>query len=90
MHLQSQLALARAIDQAKSATIGALQLSNFQYRQMMLVQAPEALPSIPKTINGTSEREELIEGVIAVTSLKIKGFEINLPNILRSIKRRFY
>jgi hypothetical protein len=89
MHLQSQLALARAIDQAKSATIETLQLANFQYRQMMLIQAPEALSSIPKTVKGTSEREELLGGIIAVTPLKVKGFEINLPKILRLLKRRF-
>jgi hypothetical protein len=89
MHLQSQLALAHAIDQARSATIETLQLSNFQYRQMMLVQAPDVLPSIPKTVSGNSEREELIEGIIAVTPLKGNGFEINLPNFLRFLKRRF-
>ncbi len=49
-HLQSQLALARAIDRAKSATIETLQLTIFQYRQMKLVQAPEALPSIPESV----------------------------------------
>jgi hypothetical protein len=88
MHLKSQLALAHAIDQAKNATIETLELSNFQYRQMMLAQTPEALPSNPKSISETSEKEDLIKGFITVTPLKGKGFEINLPNILRSLKRR--
>jgi len=88
MHLESQLALARAIDQAKSATIEMLQLTNFQYRQMMLVQSPTALSSLPNSLGGTPEREDLIEGIIAVTPLKGKGFEINLPKILRLLKRR--
>jgi hypothetical protein len=88
MHLKSQLALARAIDQAKNATIETLELSNFQYRQMMLVQTPEALPSKSGSISGTSEKEDLIKGLITVTPLKGKGFEIDLPNLLRSLKRR--
>ncbi len=89
MHLQSQLALAHAINQAKSATIETLQLANFQYRQMMLVQAPTSIPSAPTSVSETSEREELIKGLVAVTPLKVKGVEINLPNILRLLKRRF-
>jgi hypothetical protein len=89
MHLQSKFALAHAIDRTNNATIEMLQLSNFQYQQIIQAQAAEVFPSKSSIISGTSEKEDLIKGFITVTPFKGKGFEIDLPNILRSLKRQF-
>jgi uncharacterized protein YebE (UPF0316 family) len=66
-----------------------LKLSNFQYQQTIQAQAAEVLTSKSSIISGTSEKEALIKGFITVTPFKGKGFEIDLPKILRSLKRRF-
>jgi hypothetical protein len=93
-HLEAQLSLARAVDQARSATIESLQLSNYQYRQMLLETAesprtPECVPLI-ESAPGEAEREEFLGGTVAVTPYKAKGVEINLPRIIQALRRRFF
>lgn len=78
LHLQSQLTLARASLQAQEATIESLQLSNYQYRQLL---SSEAKPK-PKT-------EPLIGDTIHVTEIEGKGVKIDLPVILNRLKRVF-
>jgi hypothetical protein len=79
LHLQSQLMLAGAIVQAKDETIQALRLMSFQQRQLQLTNTAAPDPS---------EREPLISDVVSVTKYEGEGFEIDLPKILRRLKRR--
>jgi hypothetical protein len=76
-HLKSQLALATSLVQAKDATIEALQISNYQYKQII-----ESNNS-----NKEVDKEEIIKGVVAVSKYEGKGVSINLPEILRRLKR---
>lgn len=79
--LSGQLMLAQAIVQAKDATIEALQLSNFQYRQ--------ASGGTMISSNQQKDSEPLIPGVVTVVPVDVKGLTINLPELLRRLKRRF-
>jgi hypothetical protein len=78
LHLQSQLTLAKASMQVKDATIESLQLSNYQYRQL--------LGSEEKAKN---QSETLIGDTIHVTKLEGKGVKVDLPLILKRLKRVF-
>ncbi len=76
-HLKSQLSLATSIIQAKEATIQMLELSNYQYKQLM------ESPSIKKE----ADKEELIKGVLSVNKFEGKGFTIDIAEIFRRLKR---
>lgn len=78
LHLQSQLMLAKASLQAQEATIEVLQFSNFQYRQLLSSQEK------PK-----EQSEPLIGDTVHVTKVEGKGVKIDLPLILRRLKRVF-
>lgn len=75
-HLKSQLSLATSIIQAKEATIESLQLSNYQYRQLVDDHSKKE-----------ADKEELVKGVLAVEKYEGNGFSINLAEILRRLKR---
>lgn len=75
--LKSQLLISKSLLQAKDATIEALQISNFQFKQMIETHDSKKKGS-----------EELIEGFVDVTDVEVKGFKFKLPEILRSLKRR--
>ena len=64
----------------KDAAIESLKLSNYQYKQLV---------NDGQSGKGLSEEETLIKGVLSVTKVEGKGFVINLPEILRRLKRRF-
>lgn len=83
-HLQSQLALGSALVQAKDATIEALHLSNYQLRQMQLQLPPAA--SAPRAEGAP---EPLIGSAVKVTTYKKGMIEVDVPGILRALKRRF-
>jgi hypothetical protein len=76
LHLQSQLMLAAASLQAKDATIEALQLSNYQYRQL-----------ISSELNAKSQMEPLIGDTVHLTKVEGKGLSIDLPLLFRRLKR---
>jgi hypothetical protein len=78
LHLQSQLMLAKASLQAQEMTIEALQFSNFQYRQLL---SSEERPK--------EQSEPLIGDTVHVTKVEGKGVKIDLPLILRRLKRVF-
>lgn len=88
-HLKGQLAISGAVLQAKNAQIKALQLSNFTYQQLLANQ--QQVATIPLLPAGTSDAdaEPLVPGVIHVTKYEGKGFTVNLPELLRRLKRRF-
>lgn len=87
-HLKGQLAIASATLEAKNATIEALELSNYRYRQL-LADADQAkqidISSVQE--NPSSGDEPILEGIVEVTEYEGKGFTINLPEILRKLKR---
>ena len=78
-HLKSQLLLANAILQTKEATIESLTLSNYQYKlQNEALRAEEH----------EKGEESVIDGILAVKKYEGKGFVLNLPEILRKLKRQ--
>jgi hypothetical protein len=88
-HLKGQLMVADAVLQARDAQIQALQLSNFTYQQLLATQQQAAtLPLLPASTSG-ADAEPLVPGVIEVTKYEGKGFTVNLPELLRRLKRSF-
>jgi hypothetical protein len=78
-HLEGQIQLAKAIMQAKDAQIEYLQLSNFQLQNRQ--------PTIELSVQ--KDKEDIIPGIVAVKKVEVKGVEINLPEIVRKLKRGF-
>ncbi|HEX7860282.1 MAG TPA: hypothetical protein VF773_08165 [Verrucomicrobiae bacterium] len=76
LHLESQLLLAKASSDAKDAVIEALQLTNYQYKQAISSQEKPA-----------DKQEALVGDTIHVTKLEGKGFVVDLPLILKRLKR---
>jgi hypothetical protein len=85
--LQSQMELAKAVIQAKDAAINLLDLTVFQQRQLLAATAEGASAHPPQA--KTHEEEPLLGNTVYVTSYEGKGFKINLPHILRRLKRVF-
>lgn len=80
MHLKTQLMLVNSALQMKNATIETLQLSNYQYQQILN----------DKRIKKESDKEEdIIKNIVSVKKFEWKGISINLAEILRGLKRRF-
>ncbi len=76
-HLKSQLSLATSIIQAKESTIEMLQLSNYQYKQLLESHSAKK----------ESDNEEIIEGIVTVGKYEGKGFSIDFAEILRRLMR---
>jgi hypothetical protein len=76
-HLKSQLSLAASIIQAKDSTIEMLQLSNYQYRQMLESHSQKK----------ETDKEDVIKGIVAVKKYEGKGFSIDFAEIFRRLKR---
>lgn len=79
-HLKSQLALANSILQSHQATIESLQLSNYQYRQLL-----ELKNNKPKNDN----EEDIIKGIVSLKKYDGKGFSIDFAELFRRLKRSF-
>lgn len=77
LHLKSQLTLAASIIQAKDATIQMLELSNYQYKQ--LIESPSSKKE--------ADKEDIIKGVLSVNKFEGKGFTIDIAEIFRRLKR---
>jgi hypothetical protein len=76
-HLKSQLSLATSIIQAKDSTIEMLQLSNYQYKQLLESHSAKK----------ESKNEDIIKGIIAVNKYEGKGVTIDFAEIFRRLKR---
>lgn len=85
--LQSQVVLANSALQMKDAAIESLQLSNFQYRQLLLTQ-DKTTGEHPSIKESSTDQESVLGGFISVKRYEGKGFVLDLPRILRSLKRR--
>jgi hypothetical protein len=79
LHLQSQLMLAKATLLAKDVAIENLQLTNYQYRQLL------SSSEKPKP-----ETEALVGDTLHVTTIEGKGIRIDLPLILKRLKRALF
>lgn len=79
LHLRAQLQLAGAMLAARSAQIEALEITNARLRQFAL----------PASVAGQVEEEPVVAGLLSVTPYEAKGVRVNLPEILRRLKRRF-
>jgi len=89
LHLRSQLTLAKAVLEAKDATIEALQAVNLQYKQLLAVN-PQSQGQLAGSGAGNAQGDETILGdTVTITKYKGKGFEVNLPLIFRMLKRTF-
>ncbi len=77
MHLKSQLMLAHSVIQAKDAAIQSLQLSNYQYKQI-----------VDSNDKRQSQSEDVIPGVVSVSKLESHGVALNLAEVWRRLKRR--
>ncbi len=92
LHLRSQLILANSALQMKDATIESLQLSHFQYRQLLLTQ--DNTPQLPSDHLSSKKRsvdqESVLGGFVSVKRYESKGFVLDLPRLLRMLKRRVY
>lgn len=82
LFLQSQLELAKATIQAKDAAIQALDFIVFQQRQFLTESADGSSSS-------KMDQEAIVGDTVHVIPLEGKGFRINLPKILRRLKRAF-
>jgi hypothetical protein len=83
-HLQSQLELAKALMQAKEATIEALKLSNYQLQT--IISSKNQLIS---TATHESKPENVLGGIVSIKKYEGKGFSIDLAEIFRRLKRKF-
>jgi hypothetical protein len=86
LHLQSQLVLARAAIEMKNAALDAKdeKIALLQDRIDLREFQPKARPE--KT---DADKEELIKGVLSVKKYEFKFVEINIPELLRKLKRKF-
>ncbi len=85
-HLRGQLAIAGALLDTRQAQIEALELSNFQLRQMTSSESGSVL--LLKGATTRDEAEPLINGLVDVLPIEGKGLRINLPELLRRLKRK--
>jgi hypothetical protein len=89
LHLRSQLTLAKAVLEAKDATIEALQAANLQYKQLLSAN-PQSQGQLAGSGAGNTQGDEtILGGTVAITKYKGKGFEVNLPLIFRTLRRTF-
>lgn len=87
-HLKSQLALSQAMLQAKDATIQAHQLTISNQQRLLNGEIIiESLRDV--TPQPGEDKEELLGGMFAITKYEGKGFELNLPEIFRRLRKLF-
>lgn len=78
-HLQGQLELAYAVVRSQEATIAA------QHLTIERIASGEILSASVRK----HDREEILGGVIAITKYAGKGFEVNLPDMFRKLRKLF-
>ncbi|HET9282144.1 MAG TPA: hypothetical protein VFR24_09315 [Candidatus Angelobacter sp.] len=82
--LKSQLVLAQAMLEAKDATIEALKLTTYQQRQLLTGST-----SGGGTKEDESESEPILGDTVHLTKYEGKFLKVDLPTILRRLKRSF-
>ena len=89
-HLRAQTGLLRAQLEFNDATIDQLRLTNYQYRQTVLsggVSAQVPPSRDPKKEPG--DPEPLVGRIVTLKKLSLKWVDINLPELLRMLKRKW-
>ena len=74
--LITQLRQVEAELKMKDATIETLELSNYQYKQLL------------SETKSSEQDEKIIGDLVKITEFKSKGIKVNLPEILRILKRK--
>lgn len=87
-HLKSQIALSHAVLQAKHATIEALQLANYQYRQMLMIGG-ELGSQVVSNTSRISESFPLVGDTVHIKKYEGKLLSVDVPTLLRRLKRIF-
>jgi hypothetical protein len=89
LHLHGQLAISAAVFRANRAQIEQLELSNLRYRELLTNE--QLLPRIAMVVEEgkSADAESLIPGVVSVLPIEGKGLRIEVPEIVRKLKRRF-
>ena len=87
-HLRSQLALAQALIQSKNATIQAQQVT--LAAQQLGISNGIILDSLIDPLpDQKREAEPVFDGLAEITKYEGKGFNVNLPEIFRRLKKMF-
>lgn len=86
-HLRSQLEFSRVAISAKDMALQSLELTNFLTLGMLRGSGMYAQVSAPKVQEESADAEPLMGKVVSVTKLRFKGLQIDLPEILRKLKR---
>jgi hypothetical protein len=87
-HLKGQLYLAGAALQLKDVTIGQLTATVEQQHYLSGKVLQNSLQLVESSAD-PGDKEDIVEGVVALRKYEGKGFEINLPELYRRLKRRF-
>jgi hypothetical protein len=77
----------QSVVQAKDATIAALEERNVVTQERLDLRG--FLPSPNSASKVQQDREEIINDLVAVKKFDWKFIEVNVPEILRKLKRRF-
>jgi hypothetical protein len=83
LHLQSQVMLSKAAIEMQNSTIEA------KDARIALLQERIDLRTFQPVNHPKVEEEELVKGLVSVKKWDYKFLELNLPEILRRLKRRF-
>lgn len=86
-HLQGQLTLAHAVLQAKDATIQLQQTTIAQQRQMLTGEI--VFESMKDVTPKPKDAEEVLGGLAEITKYEGKGFNLNLPEAFRRLRKLF-
>lgn len=83
--LQSKLSLARAEIQMKDAAIQLQKVTIAQLTGEVVFESLKDVTPKPKD----KDKEELLGDIVSLVPIKGKGFEVNLPELLRKLKQLF-
>jgi hypothetical protein len=88
-HLKSQLRLSYMMVRTQEATIQAQQATiTYQQRILSGEIIIDSIRDVTPRLKA-EEKEEFLGGTLAIIPLKGKGFEVNLPEVFRKLKRLF-
>lgn len=86
MHFKGQLLLSQATIQMKDSTIENLTLSNYRYKE--LLETREERNTSQKKNKEKKNEVTLFNGLLTIKEFEKYGLKINLPKIIRMMKRK--
>lgn len=84
-HLKSQVIMLQAAQQSNLATIRA-QEANIQSLNLIVYQQQKQMD---KTAQEEKSQENMFNGIITVKAVEVYGLQVNLPLLVRMLKRKF-